>query len=636
MHRRLPLRTRIALIVLTTTALAIALGAWLAIRYFDTKLTEAAIQTSEGDVEELRVVLEEDMLASHTGSLTALVSQIARGRGVAWVGITDEHATVRVSSEGARTNATVPRPNATFPQGSPEWEKLVLWERSKDARSHAYVSKGCNVLRVIAPIENNPSCWGCHDKQAALTGMLIVDRSLEPLQKAVSVGTRRLALGGVVALAVILGCVGFVVERAILRRLDSLRQATHALGSGDLSARALDGGDDELSDVAREFDAMAARLETSVESLAAQRRQLDQLVNGIADGVLLLDLEARVVAMNRAFSARIAGEAPLPGVPYRQLLLAAGIAAESGDLPAERALVSGKLEKALLPTRGGDRYEELYAQPLLAADGHPTGVIEVWRDVTDRKVLEASVEQSERLASLGVLASSVAHEVGNPLASIVTAVDGLLARLPERSDGDSQDEIREYLEIVRKQVFRCHGATERLLGFARVPSAGDESVVDVASAAREVTTLIAPQAATQGVSVEVRTERPALALAPQGMIEQVFLNLALNALKSMPSGGTLRVEVESEALTVNVLVVDTGPGIPDDVARHLFQPFRTSRRNGRGTGLGLFISQTLIQRAGGSIEAESAPGRGATFKVRLRRADVVPPAEPTGRTEAIA
>jgi signal transduction histidine kinase/HAMP domain-containing protein len=626
MPRRLPLRTRIALIVLTTTALAIAGVAWLTIRYFEAKLTESAVQTIREDVDELRVVLEEDMLASHTGSLAALVSTMAREHVVAWVGITDENAAVRVSSDAGRTNAV-------FPRGSPEWETFDRWERSRDARSLAYVSGGCNVLRVIAPIENRPSCWGCHDKQRSLTGMLIIDHPLKPLRQTVAVGTRWLALGGVGALVVILGCVGFVVERAILRRLDRLRQAAKALGGGDLSARALDGGDDELSDVAREFDGMASRLEASMVSLAAQRHQLDQLVNGIADGVLLLDLEARLVAMNRAFASRISGEPPLRGASYRELLLAVGVAAEPGDLPAVRALASGKLEKAVLPARGGDRFEELYAQPLLDANGHPTAVIEVWRDITDRKVLEASVEQSERLASLGVLASSVAHEVGNPLASIVTAVDGLLARLPGRSGGDAQDEIREYLEIVRKQVFRCHGATERLLGFARVPSAGDESIVDVASAAREVTTLIAPQASTQGVTVEVRAAGPALALAPHGMIEQVFLNLTLNALKTMPSGGTLRVDVQSDELTVNVLVADTGPGIPEDVARHLFQAFRTSRRDGRGTGLGLFISQTLVQRAGGSIAAESGPGRGATFKVRLRRADVVPPAEPTARTE---
>ena len=364
---------------------------------------------------------------------------------------------------------------------------------------------------------------------------------------------------------------------------------------------------------------MASRLETAMNGLAANRRQLDQLVNGIADGVLLLDLDGRVVTANRAFGARVPGDRPLAGTPYRDVLRAAGVDDGAGEPPAERALASGGLEKSVLSAGGGERFEELYAQPLLDPEGRATAVIEVWRDVTDRKRLEASVEQSERLAALGVLASSVAHEVGNPLASIVTAVDGLLGRLPRPASG-APDEVRDYLELVRRQVFRCRSATERLLGFARVPSGGQDAVVDVARAAREVATLIEPQAEAQGVGLQVRAEGAVLALAPDMVVEQVLLNLVLNALKAMPSGGTLGVEVAGEGHAVRVAVADTGAGVPAEMARHLFQPFRTSRRDGRGTGLGLFISQTLVEKSGGRIEVESEPGRGAVFRVHLRRA----------------
>jgi signal transduction histidine kinase/HAMP domain-containing protein len=623
--RTLRLRTRIALTALTTTAIALAGGAFLTVRFFGKALRDAAIESTEGDIEELRVVVQEDMIASHPGSMKALVSQIARGPAVAWVGIADEDGVIRISSDG-RPLTHGPLRSERFPEGgrfaegSPERQKLEQWQRDGAARSHAYVSDGCGVLRVMAPIENTSSCWACHDRAKPVDGMLIIDRSLKPLQRTVAVATTRLALGGVAALVLALGCIGFVVERTILRRLDRLRRAARRLGRGELSARAGDGCGDELGEVAREFDGMAFRLESAMGELSAQRGQLARLVNGISDGVVLVDTQLRFVTMNQAFAARLGGEPPRPGAPYRELVDAAGLEAEAGPLPAERALSSGKLEKAVVRLRGGERFEELYAQPLLGPDGAATAVIEVWRDITDRKVLEASVEQSERLASLGVLASSVAHEVGNPLASIITAVDGLLARLPERS-GESQDEIRAYLELVRKQVFRCHGATERLLGFARVPAAGEDTVVDVAAAARDVAALVAPQAAKQRVALEIRAPGPALAVAPDGAVEQVFLNLTLNALKAMPSGGTLRIDVEAAERAVRVVVADSGPGIALDVAKHLFEPFRTSRREGRGTGLGLFISQALVQRAGGSIEVESVEGRGATFLVRLRRAE---------------
>ena len=626
MLRRLRLRTRIVLTVFTTAAIAIAGGAYLIIRFFEATLFEAALKSTEGDIEELRAVLNEDMLASHKASLNALVSQIARGPGVAWVGVVDERATVRISSDQGPSSAQ-------FSEGSPEREHLARWQASLQPQSRAYISDGCGVLRVMAPIENTQKCWACHDKRRAITGMLVIDRSLQPLKETVRVATTRIALGGIAALVLILGCLGFVFEHAVLLRLDRIRRTAQRLGGGDLAARARDGGSDELSDVAREFDGMASRLEAAMTNLASQRRRLDEIVNGIADGILLLDLRGRVVTMNRALMARVAGEPPLPGVPYRQLVRAAGIDLEAGELPAERALVSGQLEKAVVAV-GAHRCEELYAQPLLGPEGHPTAVIEVWRDITDRKVLEASVEQSERLASMGVLASSVAHEVGNPLASIMTAVDGLLTRLPERR-GDAQDEIREYLEIVRKQVFRCRGATERLLGFARVPSAGRDAVVDVARAVREVAKLVEAQATAQGVALDVRAPASALALAADMAVEQVLLNLLLNALKAMPSGGRLRLEVEATELAVTVVVGDTGHGISADVAKHLFQPFRTSTHR-RGTGLGLFISHALVQRSGGKIEVESTPGRGAIFTVRLRPASLEAHAVPEERMEALS
>jgi signal transduction histidine kinase len=102
------------------------------------------------------------------------------------------------------------------------------------------------------------------------------------------------------------------------------------------------------------------------------------------------------------------------------------------------------------------------------------------------------------------------------------------------------------------------------------------------------------------------------------VVEQVFLNLVLNALKVMPSGGTLRVEVAADRDGVRIGFADTGPGIPDHLRKHLFQPFRRARRDRSGTGLGLFISHALVTRAGGTLTVESHPGDGTRFVVRLR------------------
>jgi signal transduction histidine kinase len=623
----LRLRARLILTVLATTSVAFAAGTWLAVRFFERRLVEFASRSAEDDADELKIVLQEGMATNDHAAVGALVDQIARASGVRWVGILDANGTVHHSSErGSRL--------VRFPEESEERESLRKWASAKDLRSRTYARPGCNVMRVMVPIANDQRCSRCHSETQPINGMVIIDRSLDPLHEAAAAGAKHVALGGISALLLVFGALGAVIERTVLLRLGRLQRAAHDLGGGDLTARAEDEGRDELGDVAREFNSMAMRLERAIVGLGAQRQQLDELLNGIADGVLLLDLDGKVVTMNLAFAGRVHGERREPGVAYRELLRDVGVDPDTGPLPAERAVRSGHLEKGVVSVAGGERFEELYAQPLLGPDGRLEGVIEVWRDVTDRKSLEASVEQSERLASLGILASSVAHEVGNPLASIITAVDGLLTREAAGSIGSAQ-EVREYLEIVRNQVFRCRGVTERLLSFARVPGAED-TVVDVVAAVREVLALVAPQARAQHVECELSAPARALVAAPDMLVEQVFLNLVLNALKAMPSGGALSVGVSVDAAAVSASFTDTGPGIPQHVRKHLFEPFRREKRDRSGTGLGLFISHTLIARAGGALEVETHPGKGTRFTVRLRSAAELLAAHPEGDPEARA
>jgi signal transduction histidine kinase len=170
-------------------------------------------------------------------------------------------------------------------------------------------------------------------------------------------------------------------------------------------------------------------------------------------------------------------------------------------------------------------------------------------------------------------------------------------------------------------VFRCRDVTERLLGLARVPSRSLEPV-DATAAAREVLALVAAQAASQRVEVRAALDAPAPALADTLLLEQVFLNLVLNALQAMPAGGVLDVAARTVDDAVTVTIRDTGPGIPEPMRRHLFRPFRRARADGSGTGLGLFLSDALVRSCDGTLSVESEPGMGAAFTVRLKRAVV--------------
>jgi C4-dicarboxylate-specific signal transduction histidine kinase len=605
------LRTKLALSTALATAAVLAGTAWLSIRFFRGRLLALSTEASSTASDALRAVLEEQMLANDRAALRRLVGDVGHEPHITWVALLDHTGTVRISSDGGSVGRRIPL-------SSHDCQVCHAHEPSQRQRSVTLLRPSGGVLRTVTPIMNRQRCHQCHEPGRRINGVFIVDRSLSPLQAAVVSSRAQVVAGAVAALVVLLGSLGLAIERLVLLRIERLRLATRELGHANLAARAQDKSGDELGELARDFNVMAARLEAAMGSLALERRQLDELVNGIADGLVLVDPSLRVVTTNRAFAARLpAGMRPEPGTSWVEMARAAGFDAP-GQTPAERALESGRLEKEIVRVPGPvARFEEVYAQPLRAPDGSAVAVIEVWRDVTDRMALEAGLEHSERLASLGMLATGIAHEVGNPLASIATAVEGLLRRMDEPGGADL-GELREYLEIVRKQVFRCRDVTERLLDFARVPSR-DVRPLDAAAAAREVVRLVGAQARGQRVEVRSALDRPVPALAEELLLEQVLLNLTLNALRAMPEGGVLTVEARTEGDSACVVVRDTGPGIPPPLLRHLFDPLRRPASQGVHTGLGLFLSLTLVRRCGGTIDVASEPGHGASFTVRLPR-----------------
>ena len=612
---RVRLRAKLGFLAATATLAVLASTAYLTLRVFRAQLLELLAESSSHQSDVLRVVLEEQMTAGDLKPIRRIVEDLGHEPNITWVGVVNAEGRIRISSD--------PRALDLLPDKTSQ-ECRVCHDRpaTDRLRSVTLMRSSGEVLRTTTPLLNGPACHRCHGDEARINGMLIIDRSLGPLQKAILSSQAQVIAGNAAAVLALLLTLGPAVEWLVLSRLRRIREAARELGRGNLEARAPETTADELGDLARDFNAMAAALSSALARLGAERRQLDELVNGISDGVVLLDVSLKLVTANRAFEARLpATLRAVAGTPHATIARAAGFeSADGASSVAQRALASERLEKDMVRVADpeGERVEEIYAQPLRDAGGRVTAVIEVWRDITHRMELEAGLEQSERLAAIGMLASGVAHEVGNPLAAIATAVEGLLRRM-EGEGGSDPAEVKEYLEIVRKQVFRCRDVTERLLGFARIP-ARELATVDAAEAAREVLALVGHQARSQGVEVRAALSSPALVVAEVLLLEQVFLNLVVNALHAMPSGGVLTVAAHEAGEAVAITFADTGPGIPDAVRRTLFRAFRRARPGGEGTGLGLFLSQTLLRRCEGAISVESEAGKGAVFTVRLKRA----------------
>jgi two-component system sensor histidine kinase HydH len=227
------------------------------------------------------------------------------------------------------------------------------------------------------------------------------------------------------------------------------------------------------------------------------------------------------------------------------------------------------------------------------------------------------LKERDRLSVLGEMSAGLAHEIRNPLGAIKGA--GQLLD-PEKLDPEQRDMV----EVILQEVDRLNEVVSQFLDYAR-PYRGTAQAVDLNPIIERVGTLLRTQSRETPLEVKLslQADLPAVRADP-AQLEQVFLNLARNAVDAMLEGGTLSImtellETEGPAPRVQVRFVDTGPGIPEEVLRNLFIPFFTTKRT--GTGLGLAICQRIVQTHGGAISVRSQLGQGTTVSVRLRRAD---------------
>jgi two-component system NtrC family sensor kinase len=253
------------------------------------------------------------------------------------------------------------------------------------------------------------------------------------------------------------------------------------------------------------------------------------------------------------------------------------------------------------------------ASPLLDAEGKPAGVIISVRDVTTEKKLEQQIIQSERLAAMGQMIGGFAHELNNPLTSIM----GMAELLQE---GGVSEGMRKQLTILLQQARRAAEIVSNLQYFARPPAPG-RIQVDLNELVQRTVHLQTYPLRKSNITVDFLPE-PALppVVADPNQLMQVFLNLLLNAeqaIRETREKGTIRVRLGRNTDSVWVMFQDDGPGIAADNLTHIFDPFFTTKRPGRGTGLGLSICKTVVREHGGNIEAASAPGGGAAFTITL-------------------
>jgi hypothetical protein len=249
--------------------------------------------------------------------------------------------------------------------------------------------------------------------------------------------------------------------------------------------------------------------------------------------------------------------------------------------------------------------------PLVSKDQEQIGRLIIFDDVTDRAELERRLVQADKLSSIGLLAAGVAHEVNTPLAVISTYAQMLAKQVAD----DSQKSL--ILEKIAKQTFRASEIVNSLLNFSRTSttSLGD---VNLNKVIQETLSLLEHQLQKSGIAVETALDPK---LPPihgnSGKLQQVFLNLFLNARDAMPGGGRLEVRTWSGPAGARIEVADTGQGIAPEHVHRIYDPFFTTKAARKGTGLGLSVTYGIIQEHGGSIEVSNGRDGGARFRIEL-------------------
>jgi len=365
------------------------------------------------------------------------------------------------------------------------------------------------------------------------------------------------------------------------------------------------------------------RLQTAEEEIRIERDRLDLVLRNVPNPIIVVDNDNHIISMNPAAERLFKPASATSRATHAALANDARFTSFLAGLRLDPAM-SKRGEIALTDPRGEERLEmEVSATEIRDARGAVIAIVSVMQDIgrlreLERRRLEQVLFDSEKLAATGRLAASIAHEINNPL----EAVQNALYLLQKEFGEDSSK--RPYLDIAARETQRMSRILRQMLGFYRQQEAMGET--DLNALVEEAGGLVAKRLRERGVQI-ARQLDPALPRirASADQLKQVVLNLLLNAADSMPKGGTITVATQAGAGAetelfgrdaVQIQVRDTGEGIPDDLLAQIFEPF-FSTKPGKGTGLGLWVSQGIVQSHGGTMRVRSRVGRGTTFMITL-------------------
>jgi PAS domain S-box-containing protein len=380
--------------------------------------------------------------------------------------------------------------------------------------------------------------------------------------------------------------------------------------------RPIDPRERELLEMLSDYLAVAILNSRLYGEVAETKQYLEQLISSAGDAIVPVDGDGNVRGWNPA-AERIFGQAAeqVVGQPFANLV------------PAEpyriaRAALSGEnpvrvFDGATKRTDGRPLNLAVTLSYLPGRDGGPAGMLAIVRDMTTQREIEAQMHQSERLTALGQMAGGIAHDFNNLLQAILG-----YAQLMARSPGNA-DVVRRGLDVIEKAANGGAETVRRIQKFARLRPDEPFVTMDLNQVVRDSLAITRPRWEEKkvkgGVPLQLELELGPVpvVMGRPAELNEVITNLVLNAIDAMPKGGTLRIRTRlGDHRHALITVADTGMGMSDDVRKKVFDPFFTTKGE-EGTGLGLSVSHSIVERHGGDLKVDSRPGEGTTFTITL-------------------
>jgi PAS domain S-box-containing protein len=459
------------------------------------------------------------------------------------------------------------------------------------------------VYELDLPFKNGDQPFG-EVRVVVSSGLLLND---------ISASVRK--FGTIVLLALVISTVvAAVVSRATLAPLSDISAQLDRISAGQYDApatefRGFTGGSDELGQVSRKITQVGQQLRGVHEIFSTLRENMDSVMAGLEDGLLLFTRDARAVMVSPAaekflgapsghFLGRRVNEIFPLGHPLHEVLHVEGD--ELSEIAAETDL----------ETVEGTRRVGVSVQAI-QENGERMGALVTLRDLDSIESINTQLQVSERLAALGRITAGVAHEVKNPLNSMRLWLENLKESLPAEPDSGSQQAV----QVLDKEIDRLDAVVKRFLDFTRPMDVRLEAT-QIADVLKEVVEVAKPQLQKSKIQVAqlIPIDVPEV-YVDRALLKQAVLNLVLNAVEAMPGGGQLRLMLSRRGEMAEITVGDTGKGIPTENRQKIFQLFFTTRPG--GSGIGLASTFRIVQLHNGSIDFTSEVGRGTTFRIEL-------------------